>query len=127
VSISQPSELAQDAGELPGTAVAARIRRLIVVGVLATVAYSFLIVASRGFCPGGAASDSGLTDDAGTLDGTAPTCISITLGPSPVLYVVIAQVWFMLTPLVEWNGAGTFYYPFPFGAVETVISTPTIP
>jgi len=120
--------------------VVARIRRLIVVGVLATVAYSFLIVATRGFCPGGAASDSDLTDDAGTLNGTAPTCISITLRPSPVLHVVIAaivivtvasiviaQVSFMLIPLVEWNGAGTFSYPFPFGAVETVISTPTIP
>jgi hypothetical protein len=32
--------------------------------------------------------------------------------------VVISQIWFALIPITDWDGAGTFFYPFPFGSVE---------
>lgn len=35
-----------------------------------------------------------------------------------VASLVISHVWFAMIPITEWNGTGTFFYPFPFGSVE---------
>jgi len=32
--------------------------------------------------------------------------------------VVISQIWFALIPITDWDGTGTFFYPFPFGSVD---------
>jgi hypothetical protein len=32
--------------------------------------------------------------------------------------VLISEIWFSLVPKTDWNGSGTFFYPFPFGAVH---------
>lgn len=37
-----------------------------------------------------------------------------------VVSVIISQVWFAMIPITEWDGAGTFFYPFPFGSVDLV-------
>ena len=97
---------------------------------------------------------------------TVPSCVTMTLRPSPLVYLAIAaiilwaltrvlrkangvasalrvldhaavavgvlvtvsilvsQVWFALIPITEWDGTGTFFYPFPFGAVDMVATTP---
>ncbi|UNK69589.1 hypothetical protein [Microbacterium sp. H1-D42] len=144
---------------LPGFEVVARIRRLLVVGVLAALGYAAFMSASKGFCPGGV-SDGGFIDAAGNPTDVAPTCVNLTLRPSPLILaaiavivfwaltrvlrravdvpsairivdraaaaivilvvasVVISQVWFALIPLTDWDGTGTFFYPFPFGSVD---------
>lgn len=35
-----------------------------------------------------------------------------------VASVVISQIWFAMIPITDWDGTGTFFYPFPFGSVE---------
>lgn len=35
-----------------------------------------------------------------------------------VASLVIGQIWFGLIPITEWDGAGSFVFPFPFGSVE---------
>lgn len=35
-----------------------------------------------------------------------------------VASVVISQIWFRMIPITDWDGTGTFFYPFPFGLVE---------
>lgn len=40
-----------------------------------------------------------------------------------VASVVISQVWFMATPITEWDGSGAIFFPFPFGTVDVVRST----
>lgn len=35
-----------------------------------------------------------------------------------VVSVVISQIWFAMIPITDWDGTGTFFYPFPFGSVE---------
>lgn len=42
------------------------------------------------------------------------------IGILVIASVVISHVWFWAIPITEWNGAGTFIYPFPFGAVDLV-------
>lgn len=40
-----------------------------------------------------------------------------------VASLLISQIWFWMIPITDWNGSGTFYFPFPFGAVG-LITTP---
>ena len=36
-----------------------------------------------------------------------------------VVSVTISRVWFtLISPLTEWDGSGSLYYPFPFGWVD---------
>ncbi|MGO2468564.1 MAG: hypothetical protein ACTH8M_08870, partial [Microbacterium gubbeenense] len=42
-------------------------------------------------------------------------------GLDPILTfasVAISQIWFAMIPITDWDGTGTFFYPFPFGSVE---------
>lgn len=159
------SDLVHVAPALPGAAIVARIRRLIVVAVFAAVAYSAFMSASKGYCPGGVTADGSFTDAIGNVVDIAPTCINLTLRPSGLIYlaivaivigaltmvlrrasdqasamkyldraaagiailvvlsVIVSQVWFGLIPITDWDGAGTFFYPFPFGSVD-LVTTP---
>lgn len=47
------------------------------------------------------------------------------IGVVVVASVVISHVWFFAIPITEWDGTGTFIYPFPFGTVEMLLSTMT--
>ena len=145
---------------LPGAEIVDRIRRLIIVALVAGVSYSVLTAAGKGYCVGGADGAGGFTDAAGNPVDTVPSCVTLTLRPSPMVYfavaaiilwaltrvlrkangvasalrvldraavaigvlvavsILVSQVWFALIPITEWDGTGTFFYPFPFGAVD---------
>ena len=40
---------------------------------------------------------------------------------------VVSQVWFALIPISDWDGTGILFYPFPFGAVDMVVTPMTAP
>ncbi|MEV8176290.1 hypothetical protein [Microbacterium sp. NPDC079176] len=145
---------------VPGMEIIARVRRLVVVALVAALGYSTFMTSGKGYCPGGVAADGGFIDAAGKATETAPTCVYLTLQPSPlilfafaaivlaaitavlrraqdipsairyldraaaavailaVVSVAISQIWFAMIPITEWDGTGTFFYPFPFGSVE---------
>ncbi len=77
---------------LPGAAVIAQIRRILIIAVIAALVYPTLMVASRGYCPGGVDGSGGFIDASGRPVDEAPVCIQLTLGPSPLVYVGIAVI-----------------------------------
>ena len=77
---------------LPGAAVIAQIRRLVIIGLFAALVYPTLMVASRGYCPGGIDGSGGFIDASGRSVDGAPLCIQLTLGPSPLVYFGIAMM-----------------------------------
>lgn len=157
-------EATASTGMLHAKLIVARIQRLIVAAVLAAVGYGAFLVASKGYCPSGFNGDGGFIDADGNVTESVPQCISLTLGPSGIIYIaiaviailairavhrqastvaeamryldraaagivilvvaslVISYVWFSLIPITDWNGSGTFFFPFPFGAVDVDIS-----
>lgn len=164
MSQSTQADLVQEANGLPGTLVLTRIRRLIIVAVLAAVGYVVLMSASKVYCPGGMNSEGEFVDAMGAVVEVAPSCISLTLRPSVLVYlaiaaivigvvtkiirratdqhaafqyidrgaaaiailvvasIVVSQVWFAMIPITDWDGGETFFYPFPIGSVDLVIS-----
>ena len=168
MSLTTDRDASSTATALPGTEIIARIRRLLVVGVLAALGYAAFMSASKGYCPGGI-GDGGFIDAAGDPTDVAPRCVNLTLGPSPLIFavivgiafwaltrvlrravdvpsairvvdraaaaiailavasVVISQSWFALIPITDWDGTGSFFYPFPFGSVDMVISSTQTP
>ncbi|WKT90697.1 hypothetical protein QYR02_07150 [Microbacterium maritypicum] len=86
-----PSETTAVAG-LPGVQVIARIRRLLILAVIAALVYPALMVASRATCPGGIDGSGGFIDGSGLPVDEAPLCIQLTLGPSPLVYAGIAAI-----------------------------------
>lgn len=150
---------------LPGARIVARIRRLIVVALVATLGYAAFMTGSKGYCAGGVSPDGGFIDADGTPTDTATSCITLNLRPSILAYaaiiaivlgvltkmlrratdeacavryldkaaaaiaiiavasLVISQIWFLLIPITDWDGTGTFFFPFPFGSVDVAIDT----
>lgn len=86
-----PSETTAFAG-LPGVQVIARIRRLLILAVIAALVYPALMVASRATCPGGIDGSGGFIDASGRPVDEAPLCIQLTLAPSPLVYAGIAAI-----------------------------------
>lgn len=161
-------ETLQPVASLPGADIIARIRRLLIVSLIAAVGYSMFATAGAGYCPGGVDADGNFIDAAGSATDTAPMCITLTLRPSAlvliavaaialgaitmvlrratdvpsairfldraaaaiaavtVVSVVISQVWFALIPITDWDGTGTFFYPFPFGSVDMQVEPMTL-
>jgi hypothetical protein len=70
-------------------------RRLVVRAFLAGLGYSVLSVAGRGRCYGGIRADGGYLDRLGHATDAPPSCIVMTLHPSPVVYLIltVAVVW----------------------------------
>ncbi|MGD8195294.1 hypothetical protein ACEXQB_012525 [Herbiconiux sp. P18] len=66
-----------------GALVIARVRRVVITAVLAAIAYSLVTTASRSQCAGPSTMVAG-TD--GTLT-NAQACISLAVGPSPLVYI----------------------------------------
>lgn len=172
--MSQPAEIDAAAADavhglqpLPGVEIVARIRRLLVVGLLAALGYSMFMTGSKGFCPGGVTGAGGFIDADGNPTDVAPSCVSLTLRPSPLILAaiavivlwaltkvlrsavdvadavrildrtaaaiailavasaVISWIWFAMIPITDWDGTGSFLYPFPFGSVDMQISPMT--
>lgn len=149
--------------------IVARIQRLIITAALAAFGYGAFLTAGKGYCAGGFNSDGDVLDGDGNVTDSVPQCISLTLGPSGIIYVAIAvitilairavhrrastvadamryldraaagivilavasliisYVWFSLIPIMDWHGGGTFFFPFPFGAVDVDISPMPLP
>ncbi len=160
MSQTSRSEATLQASSLPGVEVIARVRRLLLIGLAAAAGYSIFMTSNKGYCPGGVTADGSFTDAAGNVTDTAPLCVSLSLHPSPLVFiaiaaiafaaitmvlrraadipsairyldraaaviailavasVVISQIWFAMIPITDWDGTGTFFYPFPFGLVE---------
>ncbi|WP_429462395.1 hypothetical protein [Microbacterium sp. ZKA21] len=80
---------------LPGAEILMRVRRLIIVGILAAIASWFLISGSKGGCPGGFDVDGGYLDAAGQPTLEQPMCSTLTLRPNGLIPVVlaIAVIW----------------------------------
>ncbi|QYG13265.1 hypothetical protein KY497_02550 [Microbacterium sp. PAMC22086] len=80
----------------------ARIRRLLILAVIAALVYPALMVASRATCPGG-------------IDGS---------GALVAVAIVVSRVWFFLIPMEGFApGSWTVFSPFPFGNID-VTTTP---
>ena len=72
--------------------IVAHIRRLLVVALASGIAYALFLGASKGYCPGGFDADGGFIDAAGRATTAAPMCVTLTLGPSPIVYAAIAFI-----------------------------------
>ncbi|WP_460795129.1 hypothetical protein [Microbacterium sp. GXF0217] len=80
---------------VPGAGILLRLRRLIVVSILAALASWFFISGSKGWCPGGLDADGGYLDAAGQPTPEQPMCASLTLQPSGFMPIVLtlAVIW----------------------------------
>lgn len=80
---------------LPGARIVARIRRLLWVSIVAGVVYSSFVRASKSGCPGGVDASGGYLDANGNPTQIPPECVSLTLGPSPLvfLFIGVAAIW----------------------------------
>jgi hypothetical protein len=90
MSVPHDVAIAAPGVTLPGAAVIARIRRLISVTVVAGVLYCVFLGASKGGCAGGITGDGGFLDANGDLTDLAPSCVSMSLRPSPLMLLVLA-------------------------------------
>jgi hypothetical protein len=79
-------------GLVPGAAIIRRIRRLLLVGVGSAVVYSTFMLASKGGCFGGVTATGEFTDADGIPTDVAPVCVEMTLGPNPVMVLMLAAV-----------------------------------
>ncbi|QDE36009.1 hypothetical protein FIV50_15160 [Microbacterium foliorum] len=160
MSQTSRSEAPLQASSLPGVEIIARVRRLLVVALAAAAGYSIFMTSNKGHCPGGVAADGSFVGASGNATDTAPTCVTLSLQPSALVFVaiaviafaaitlvlrraadipsalryldraaaaiailavtsvVISQIWFVMIPITDWDGTGTFFYPFPFGSVD---------
>lgn len=89
---SEPIRPGLPVSTLPGAAVLWRVRRLLGWALGAGFAYSVLGGGSRSFCPGGFTGDGGYLDATGRPTDAAPQCVSVTLEPAGLVYVMIAIV-----------------------------------
>lgn len=72
--------------------VLALVRRLTVAALIAGVGYSLISTASQSYCPGGVSADGGFTDRLGNPTEVVPSCITMTLRPSPLIYLLLAVI-----------------------------------
>jgi hypothetical protein len=104
---------------LPGAAVIARVRRMVIGGAVLAFAYSSFAVASRGRCVGGVSGSGGFVDGDGMPTDTAPTCLTLTLGPSPVVLVAMLA-------LFVWSLGAVLHADSPDAAIRTLDRTAAV-
>ncbi|WP_282854828.1 hypothetical protein [Microbacterium oxydans] len=92
LSLASTTPAVAAAAGLPGAAVIAEIRRVLITTLVAVFVYSSLMVASRSYCPGGVDGSGGFIDSAGQPTDQAPVCMDLTLRPSPLVYIGIAAI-----------------------------------
>lgn len=91
-----PQDLVPDTdSRAPGAAVLLRVRRLVLVAVVGALVSSSFMVATKMRCPGGVDASGGFIDANGDPTDIAPTCTTLSLRPSIVLYLGMALlvVW----------------------------------
>ena len=77
---------------LPGAVIIARIRRLLVASIVAGILYSTITHASKSGCPGGVDANGNFIDASGNPTDIPPECVSLTLGPSPVILILMGVI-----------------------------------
>jgi hypothetical protein len=77
---------------LPGATVIGRIRRVLIVALVAGLMFPLFTHGSKGRCPGGVSSDGGFVDATGQPTTEAPRCVTLELGPNPLVFVGIALI-----------------------------------
>jgi hypothetical protein len=77
---------------LPGATVLKRVRRLLILTVVCALVYSNSTSASSGICPGGFDGSGGFIDANGDPTAVAPNCLTLSLHPNPLWFVVFALV-----------------------------------
>jgi hypothetical protein len=80
--------------QLPGARVLRRARRLMVIGVVTALAYTVLLLGSKGAAAGGVDGSGGFVDADGNPTTHTPTVVNATLHASPVMYFVFAAIVF---------------------------------
>ncbi|MFF2493500.1 hypothetical protein [Agromyces sp. NPDC058064] len=88
---------------LPGATIIRRIRRMIFAALGTGFVYSMVGTASKGGCQGGV-TDGGFVDGHGQPTEVAPTCVDLTLHPSPIVYTSIAVTVIVALTLVLRTG-----------------------
>lgn len=172
-AVPQLSPPAPDAATIPrprtalaGREIVVQIRRLLIVTLVVCLVYPTFIGASSSVCAGGFDADGGFLDGKGQPTETAPECLSLQMGPSPLVFaaiaaivlvtlgrvirvandlesatrmlrraalaimivggvsVVVAQVWFGLLPVREWDPQSGYFFlfPFPFASVDLTVA-----
>lgn len=84
-----------DAAGIPGIALVGKIRRVLIVSLIAALAYASLMVSSLSYCPGGFDGNGGYIDAEGRPVDYAPQCVDLALKPSPLVFVAIALIVFL--------------------------------
>lgn len=77
---------------LAGVVVIARIRRVLILAVVAALAYSVVMNGSSGYCPGGFDNNGGFIDSSGQATDQAPMCVGMQLRPSILVYIGIGLI-----------------------------------
>ncbi|MGI9822870.1 hypothetical protein [Agromyces sp. Marseille-Q5079] len=92
---------------LPGAAVIRRIRRLVTWAIGTAIVYGTVSVASKGGCPGGIAADGGYLDANGRATDVVPQCVSMTMRPSGVVFLIIGVIVIWALTRVLRRASGT--------------------
>ena len=77
---------------LPGLTVLRGLRRLMILMLVLSLVYSILATSTMATCPGGIDPDGGFVDADGNPTDVMPTCIALTMGPNPYVFVIFALV-----------------------------------
>jgi hypothetical protein len=78
--------------EIPGAIVLRRVRKLLITALVGALAYSLLTTGTWARCLGGYDGSGGFIDGSGEATELAPTCLTLTLRASPLIYIAIALV-----------------------------------
>lgn len=92
LSLHQESPPNTAIAALAGATVIGRIRRLLIVAMVAGLLFPAFTRGSRGFCFGGTDAEGGFVDSSGQAVDEAPRCVTLNLGPHPLLFVGIAVI-----------------------------------
>ncbi|MFE5672661.1 hypothetical protein ACFQ58_13760 [Agromyces sp. NPDC056523] len=87
---------------LPGAVMLWHTRRLLIWALGSGVVYSIVTGSSRSNCPGGFTGDGGYLDGYGQPTDVAPTCTTISLQPSPAVFIaIVVLVLLTLTRVLQ--------------------------
>jgi hypothetical protein len=78
---------------LPGAPIIAGIRSLVIWGIVAAAMLGMFVRGTHGSCSGGLASDgTGFIDANGRPTDVEPLCGTVTMSPSPLVFVLLAVI-----------------------------------
>lgn len=78
--------------QLPGAAILRGVRRTMILGLSLSILYSVLATATTATCPGGGDASGGYVDPDGNPTDVVPSCITLVMGPNPLVFVIFALI-----------------------------------